>query len=113
MDTGDELEDLADQFNQMGERLLDSYANAERMSQMKQYFSPQLAEQIISSEGKDITESHCQDITAIFCDLRNFTAFSSNAEPEDACACCRITTKVWVRTSANMKQRSTILPVTA
>ncbi len=84
MDTGDELEDLADQFNQMGERLLDSYANAERMSQMKQYFSPQLVEQIISSEGKYITESHRQDITVIFCDLRNFTAFSSNAEPEDA-----------------------------
>ena len=84
VDTGDELEDLADQFNQMGERLLDSYANVERMSQLKQYFSPQLAEQIISSEGKDLTESHRQDITVIFCDLRNFTAFSSNAEPEDA-----------------------------
>jgi adenylate cyclase len=84
VDTGDELEDLADQFNQMGTRLLESYANVERMSQLKQYFSPQLAEQIISSDGKNLTESHRQDITVIFCDLRNFTAFSSNAEPEDA-----------------------------
>jgi adenylate cyclase len=84
VNTGDELENLADQFNQTGTRLLETNANIERMSQIKQYFSPQLAEQLTSSDGKGLTESHRQDITVIFCDLRNFTSFSTDAEPEDA-----------------------------
>jgi adenylate cyclase len=84
VNTGDELENLADQFNQTGTRLLETNANIERMSQINQYFSPQLAEQLTSSDGKGLTESHRQDITVIFCDLRNFTSFSTDAEPEDA-----------------------------
>ena len=80
--TGDELEDLADQFNQMGERLQQLYGNLERMSQLKRYFSPHLAELIISSEESILGESHRRDITIVFCDLRGFTAFSSSAAPE-------------------------------
>ena len=81
--TGDELEGLADEFNQMTAKLRESYDNIERMSHLKRYFSPQLAELIVSSEAKDLMESHRQDITVIFCDLRNFTAFSSVAEPNE------------------------------
>lgn len=80
--TGDELEDLADQFNQMGDRLRELYGNLERVSQLKRYFSPHLAELIVSSKENILKESHRQDITVLFCDLRNFTAFSSVAEPE-------------------------------
>ena len=82
--TGDELEDLADEFNQMSVKLRESYASNERMSQLKRFFSPQVAELIVSSGEKKFTESHRQEITVIFCDLRNFTEFSSIAEPEEA-----------------------------
>ena len=82
--TGDELETLADEFNQMTAKLRESYDNVERVSALKRYFSPHLAEYIVSS-GKDmLTESHRGEITVIFCDLRNFTQFSSTAEPEAA-----------------------------
>ena len=80
--TGDELEDLANQFNQMGERLQQLYGNLERLSQLKRYFSPQLAEMIVSSGNTILGESHRREITVIFCDLRNFTAFSSSSAPE-------------------------------
>ncbi len=80
--TGDELEDLANQFNQMGERLQQLYGNLERLSQLKRYFSPQLAEMIVSSGNAILGESHRREITVIFCDLRNFTAFSSSSAPE-------------------------------
>ncbi len=80
--TGDELEDLANQFNQMGERLQQLYGNLERLGQLKRYFSPQLAEMIVSSGENILGESRRRDITVIFCDLRDFTAFSSSAEPE-------------------------------
>jgi class 3 adenylate cyclase len=51
------------------------------MSHLKRYFSPQLADLIISSDEEMLTESHRQEITVVFCDLRNFTEFSSVAEP--------------------------------
>ena len=82
--TGDELEVLADEFNQMSAKLRESYDNVERVSALKRYFSPQLAELIVSSDKGNLTKSHRSEITVIFCDLRNFTKFSSIAEPEDA-----------------------------
>lgn len=80
--TGDELEVLADEFNQMTAKLKESYAVNERVSQLKRFFSPSLAELIVSSGEEKLTESHRQEITVVFCDLRNFTAFSSASEPE-------------------------------
>ena len=80
--TGDELEDVAIQFNKMGEQLQTLYGNLERVSQLKRYFSPQLAELIVSSEENILDESHRREISVVFCDLRGFTAFSSSAEPD-------------------------------
>ena len=80
--TGDELEDLANQFNQMGERLQQLYGNLERVNELKRYFSPQLAEMIVSSGNAILGESHRREITVVFCDIRNFTAFSSSSAPE-------------------------------
>lgn len=82
--TGDELETLADEFNETTAKLQESYANIERVSQLKRFFSPQLAEHIVSSGEARLTESHRREITVVFCDLRNFTEFSSMAEPEEA-----------------------------
>jgi adenylate cyclase len=82
--TGDELEKLADEFNNMSEKLSESYDNIERVSVLKRYFSPQLAELIVSSDEGILTKSHRIEISVIFCDLRNFSRFSSIAEPEEA-----------------------------
>ena len=84
VETGDELEVLADEFNQMAGKLRESYDSIERMSHLKRYFSPQLAELIVSSGEEKLTESHRREITVVFCDIRNFTEFSSIAEPEEA-----------------------------
>ena len=80
--TGDELEELATEFNLMTSKLRESYAINERISHLKRFFSPQLAEHIVSSGEEELTQSHRSEITVVFCDLRNFTAFSSIAEPE-------------------------------
>jgi class 3 adenylate cyclase len=82
--TGDELEMLAVEFNEMTARLRESYASVERVSHLKRFFSPQLAELIESSEEPDLMDDHRREITVIFCDLRNFTEFSSMVEPEEA-----------------------------
>ncbi len=61
----------------------------ERMSRLKRYLSPQLADYILKSDDGDIFKSQRRDITSIFLDLRGFTAFSDSAEPEEVMALLR------------------------
>ena len=84
INTGDELEMLASEFNDMTAKLRESYANIERVSHLKRFFSPQLVEAIESSDEAELMDDHRREITVIFCDLRNFTEFSSLVEPEEA-----------------------------
>lgn len=65
------------------QRVAEQLAELEQVSQLKRFFSPQLAELIVSSGDDKFMESHRQEITVVFCDLRNFTEFSSSAEPEE------------------------------
>jgi class 3 adenylate cyclase/CheY-like chemotaxis protein len=65
------------------QRVTDQLTELEHVSQLKRFFSPQLAELIVSSGDDKFMESHRQEITVVFCDLRNFTEFSSTAEPEE------------------------------
>jgi class 3 adenylate cyclase/CheY-like chemotaxis protein len=54
-----------------------------RLSRLRRFLSPQLAEVIASSGDESLLQSHRREITVAFCDLRGFTAFSETAEPED------------------------------
>jgi len=82
--TGDELQMLADEFNEMTAKLRESYAGIEKISHLKRFFSPQLAELIELSGESDLMDDHRREITVVFCDLRDFTEFSSIVEPEEA-----------------------------
>jgi class 3 adenylate cyclase/CheY-like chemotaxis protein len=55
----------------------------QRTERLKRFLSPQLAELVISTEKSDLLNSHRQEITVVFCDLRGFTAFSELGEPEE------------------------------
>ncbi len=66
---------LADKVNQQVNEL-------ERMARLKRYLSPQIAETILG-EDDDLFKTHRREITIVFLDLRGFTAFSDNAEPEE------------------------------
>jgi adenylate cyclase len=81
--TGDELEALAEQFNDMTARLKEAQAKSERVGMLKRFLSPQLAEVLVSSGEKRILDSHRSEVTVVFCDLRGFTAFSEESEPEE------------------------------
>ena len=54
-----------------------------RVSRLKRFLAPQLAEMIVSSHDEGILQSHRRDIAVLFCDLRGFTAFAETAEPEE------------------------------
>jgi class 3 adenylate cyclase len=65
------------------ERVAAQVGELERMSRLKRFLAPALAELIVSSGDESILESHRRDIAALFCDLRGFTAFAESAEPEE------------------------------
>ena len=55
----------------------------ERTGRLKRFFSPQLAELIVSEGEERLLESHRREVTVVFCDLRGFTAFAETTEPEE------------------------------
>ena len=64
-------------------RVAEGIAEVERLSRMKRFFSPQVAEMITSGDAGDPMRSHRAEITVVFIDLRGYTAFTEVAEPEE------------------------------
>ncbi len=52
-------------------------------SELSRFLSPQVAALVSSDDGEAMLAGHRREITAMFCDLRNFTVFSEAAEPEE------------------------------
>jgi class 3 adenylate cyclase len=50
---------------------------------LRHFFSPQLADLIVSGDAEDPLKTHRRDLTVVFLDLRGFTAFAESAEPEE------------------------------
>jgi class 3 adenylate cyclase len=66
----------------LAQRVDEKVAEVERLNSLRRFVSPQLAE-ALAAGGEEILASHRREITAFFCDLRGFTAFSETAEPEE------------------------------
>jgi class 3 adenylate cyclase len=64
-------------------RVDEQVSQLERLGRLKRFFSPQLAELIVTGDAADPLKSHRQEITVVFLDLRGFTAFAETAEPEE------------------------------
>ena len=68
---------------QLEHRVADQVGEIERMSRLRRFLPPQVADLIVASGTEKQLESHRREITALFCDLRGFTGFSESADPED------------------------------
>lgn len=55
----------------------------ERLARLKSFFSPQLAEAIAAGKADELLKTHRREITVEFFDLRGFTAFTEESEPEE------------------------------
>jgi class 3 adenylate cyclase len=65
------------------QRVAEGVAQVERLSRMKRFFSPQVAELILSGGTGDPLRSHRSEITVVFVDLRGYTEFSETSDPEE------------------------------
>ena len=74
---------------QLEHRVADQVGEIERMSRLRRFLPPQVADLIVASGSEKQLESHRREMTALFCDLRGFTGFSESADPEDVMALLR------------------------
>jgi class 3 adenylate cyclase/HAMP domain-containing protein len=79
-DQKSELEDLNENLQQ---KVIKQVEEIERIGRLRRFLPPQVADLIMSSGGEKQLESHRREITALFCDLRGFTSFAENTDPED------------------------------
>jgi adenylate cyclase len=71
------------------ERVREQVGELERLSQLKRFFSPAVADAIVSAGETSILTPHRREICYVFVDLRGFTAFTDAAEPEEVQAVLR------------------------
>jgi adenylate cyclase len=81
--------ELAEWNRTLEGRVQEQVAQVERLSRLKRFFSPQLAELIVTGGAQDPLRTHRQEITVAFLDLRGFTAFAETAEPEEVMSVLR------------------------
>jgi len=78
-----EMHDTLEEWNRaLTDTVKKQVDELERLARLKRYLSPQIAETILDQEDA-LFKTHRREITIVFLDLRGFTAFSDNAEPEE------------------------------
>ena len=71
------------------QRVTNQIDEIERMSRLRRFLPPQVADLIVASGTENQLESHRREITALFCVLRGFTGFTEAADAEDVMALLR------------------------
>jgi adenylate cyclase len=78
-----QAEELARWNNLLEVRVTEQVDEIARMSRLKRFLAPQVAD-LIASQGEEdaLLASHRREVSVLFCDLRGFTAFTEATEPE-------------------------------
>jgi adenylate cyclase len=79
-------DEVQDWNRTLEQRVAEGVAQLERLGRLKRFFSPQLADLIVSGGAEDPLRSHRRQITVVFIDLRGYTAFTESVHPEDVMA---------------------------
>jgi class 3 adenylate cyclase len=92
-DRTDEVEaqsqELVNLNQHLEQRVIHQVGEIERISRLRRFLPPQVADLIVASGTEAQLESHRREITALFCDVRGFTGFTESADAEDVMALLR------------------------
>ncbi len=67
-------------------RVQEQLAQLDRLGKLKGFFSPQVVESILDIGGEDLLKTHRREVVVAFLDMRGFTAFTDESEPEEVMA---------------------------
>ena len=82
-EVGKQASALRDFNLQLEQRVNEQVAQLERLGRLKNFFSPQIADAIVAGGTEALLKPHRREVTVVFTDLRGFTAFTDEAEPEE------------------------------
>jgi class 3 adenylate cyclase/HAMP domain-containing protein len=81
----EQRDQLKDWNKSLEDRVETQLGEIERIRKLERFLAPQVAQLIASSDGHEgLLDSHRREVTVVFCDMRGFTAFTEQTEPEEA-----------------------------
>ncbi len=75
--------ELAELNHTLEGQVEDQVGEIERLGGLRRFLSAQVADVVLSGDSEELGRPHRRRIAVFFCDLRGFTAFTNNAEPEE------------------------------
>jgi class 3 adenylate cyclase len=75
--------ELAQWNEELEGRVAAQVRQLERFGALRRFFSPQITRLLLEDGDDSFLTSHRREITAVFCDLRGFTAFAETSDPEE------------------------------
>ena len=78
--------ELASWNHELEARVAAQVERLERYGALRRFFSPQITRLLLDQGDDSFLTSHRREITAVFCDLRGFTAFAETSDPEEVMA---------------------------
>jgi len=74
---------LADLNANLASKVAEQVVEVERLGRLRRFLSAPVAEAVLSSSDESRLAPHRREIAVLFCDLRGFTAFTRQVEPEE------------------------------
>jgi class 3 adenylate cyclase len=81
-----QTEEIAELNARLEDKIERQSGQIERLDKLRDFLSPKVAELVVEGGEAELFDSHRRYIACLFCDIRNFTAFTEAAEPEDTIA---------------------------
>lgn len=81
--------ELADWNATLEARVEEQVAQLDRLARLRRFLSPKVADLIVTGKLDDPLATHRREVVVVFVDLRGFTAFTEQAEPEEVFAVLR------------------------
>jgi len=78
--------ELADFNRTLEQRVSQGIGELDRLGRLKRFFSPAVADLILSGSADDPLKTRRREIVVVFLDLRGFTTFTETADPEEVMA---------------------------
>jgi class 3 adenylate cyclase len=81
--------ELAEMNRTLAARVAEQVAEMERLGRLRRFLSPKVADLIVTGKLDDPLATHRREVVVVFVDLRGFTAFTEQVEPEEVFAVLR------------------------